>query len=178
MYLSPAPIRDSVSDFVARNRDPIGFLKSGRGGTNGLGLVNDYTPPCRESVAPGGLLDANGMHFPIVDIDAPKSISEVERLIKETASILFFTYEYRFSFGVPEQLELEEFKKRLIKLRYQEKGFSRPTDAIKLARSFKEIMSVEFGTKCVERFYGTKRIPKKSDLCNAAFGCTQLVHGV
>ncbi|WP_208353072.1 hypothetical protein [Pseudaestuariivita rosea] len=159
MFETAVPVRNTLKDFFESERDRLKWLASGGGGTGGMGLILDSDPPFKSSVVPGGLLDCSGRHIPIIDIDAPKQADVGLKLVAlETFGFFIKRFEYRYSFGKPEQLTLEEFKSRLIKLCYQEKGFPRPIKSINAANSFREIMEVEFGKERVDRFYKTEKI--------------------
>lgn len=125
-----------------------------RHGGTGLSRSADY--PSKAAVLPGGILDANGRHIPILDIEArnSKPNSLVEFLFNCLSS-LFLTYRYRYSFGEPEQLELQDFKDRLIKLSKEERKMPRPTKQILAAKSFYEVMEAECEPEIVKAYYKT-----------------------
>lgn len=119
----------------------------------GMGLSRSVVYPSKAAAIPGGILDAKGLHIPILDLDAPQNPPKGLAAFCLGFWSLFRTYKYRYSFGEPEQLSLDEFKERLIKLCYQEKRMPRPIKRIKAAESFYDLMTVETDTDMMEEHY-------------------------
>ncbi len=121
----------------------------------GTGLSRSAEYPSKETLLPGGILDANGHHIKILDIDAPED--KPGRVFEFFLNLfgLFRTYRYRYSFGKPEQLTLDEFKNKLIMLGKEEKKMPRPVKKILSAKSFYEVMEAECERDIVNSYYKT-----------------------
>lgn len=161
MNATPYPVADSWNALKLNiSGKRLEYLRSDGKGTNGLGLFLSWSYLTISQVLPGGILDAAGRHTPILDYDGT---DEPRGTFRETlASISELTgkkYNHRFTFGQPEQLDLECFKERILKYMFQQKGFARPVSQIKSAQSFSDVMRVEFGDVAVERFLQEQTFP-------------------
>ena len=122
---------------------------------SGLSRNTDF--PSKSDLVPGGVFDAGGVYIPIVDVDAPMNPpTGIKSLVLGTYSIFIATFQHRLCFGEPIQLDLEDYKSRLIKLMHQQKRLPRPTAQLKKAKSFYDVMSVECGEKVMEKYYKTE----------------------
>lgn len=124
----------------------------------GIGLSRSARYPSKAAALSGGILDAKGLHIPILDLDAPQDPPKGLAAFCLGFWSLFRTYKYRYSFGEPEQLSLDEFKERLIKLCYQEKRMPRPIKKFKAAESFHDLVTVECGKVMMDEYYKTVEV--------------------
>ncbi|MCY4334754.1 MAG: hypothetical protein OXC60_08790 [Litoreibacter sp.] len=111
----------------------------------GTGLSRDAEFPFKNDILPGGVLDSKGLHIPILDIDAPET--QFRPLVLFALELVpnIWTYRYRMSFGEPEQLDLAEFKKRIISLSKKEKNMPfKRYKQVEAADSFYGVMEAEF----------------------------------
>lgn len=142
--LLDAPMR------IGGSPDGSDYLRHG-----GTGLSRNSEYPSKSAVLPGGILDASGRHIPILDIDAPENKPNVIINIISVFIAEVRTFRYKQSFGEPEQLKLEEFKDRLIKLGKEERKMPRPTKKILAAKSFYEVMEAECDPEITKAYYKT-----------------------
>lgn len=128
-----------------------------RHGGRGLSR-NAWWPPCRQIVLPGGVVDANGLHVPILDIDAPETAKA--NLLTRLAQIppLFFTFQYRFHFGEPEQLTLDQYKSMMIDLNKKEKKMPNTWKKIEKAESIYDAMAADIAPAIMKVYYGPVRV--------------------
>ena len=89
------------------------------------------------------MVDASGKHIPILDIDAP--IEATRNLVTRLAQLppIFVTYKYRFHFGKPEQLTLDQYKTMMIEMNKKEKGMPKTWKKIEKAENFFDAMSAD-----------------------------------
>ncbi len=154
---SPYPVRQSWRYIWRRmSEEGFGWADDPSQGTNWMGLFRSGDHLSRAQTVPGGLLDASGKFIPILDYDGPlKPRRGILHWFADFAIIAGHRYTHRYTFGTPEQLELDAFKARLIKAMYQAKGFPRPAAKIKAATSFLEVMEVEFGKNYARHYCKT-----------------------
>jgi hypothetical protein len=120
----------------------------------GTGLSRNADYPCKDIALPGGILDSQGQHIEILNIDAQEGKPHAIAGFLLGAFSLLCTYQYRFSFGRPEQLNLEDFKDRIIKFGKEERKMPRPTKKILASKTFYEVMEAECEPEIVKAYYG------------------------
>ena len=123
-------------------------------GHGGRGVSRNVVYPSKARYVPGGVFDSNGLHVPILDLDAPQNPPAGIKGFSLAVCSLFRTFNYRFSFGEPEQLTLEDFKARLIALHKQEKRMPRPIKKIEAAETFYDVMLAEIMPEIMDHYYG------------------------
>jgi hypothetical protein len=110
----------------------------------GVGLSRSVEFPNKRDTLPGGVLDSKGMHIPILDLGAPDEPPKGKKsFLLGTYGCLIGTFRYRYSFGEPEQLELEDFNSRIIELSRDERRMPRNKKAIEAAQNFYDVMGAE-----------------------------------
>lgn len=136
------------------------YLASKDTGTEGLGLLRSWYHLSVAQVVPGGILDAAGRYFPIVGYcGATHPRDKIVDFFAGFAEIAGLRYNHKFTFGPPEQLDLDAFKNILIQKMRRSKGFPRPIKDVQNAGSFLEIMMIEFGEERAKHFYKEYTVP-------------------
>ena len=120
----------------------------------GRGLSRNWIPPSRSQVLPGGVIDAKGIHVPIVDVDAPDEPVMGLRHILLMLPPIFKTFEYRFSFGEPKQLTLAEYKSKMIELNKKERRMPKTWKKIEKAENFYDAMAADIPLDILKVYHG------------------------
>ncbi len=134
-----------------------------RHGGRGLSR-NAWHRPSRKSVLPGGVVDSNGLHVPILDIDAPEDVttSFLDRLFQIPP--FFFTFQYRFHFGEPEQLTLDQHKSMMIDLNKQERHMPKVWRKIDKAESHFDVIAADVPPAIMQVYYGPVQVKNWIDV--------------
>jgi hypothetical protein len=91
---------------------------------------------------------------PILDIDAPQYAPSSFWDGLTYLRAIIATWQYRFSFGEPEQLSLDEYKSRMIELNKKEKGMPKTWRKIEKAETFYDTMMADVPKPIMEAYYG------------------------
>jgi hypothetical protein len=120
----------------------------------GHGLSRNFDFPCKSECLPGGAIDSTGLHFPILDLDAPETSPVGLWKAASVLASLLRTHQYRFSFGEPEQLSLGEYKSRMTELNKKETGMPKTWRKIEKAESYYDAMMVDVSKVIMDAYYG------------------------
>lgn len=130
---------------------------SNRHGGRGLSRHTDF--PSKAHCLPGGVLDSVGRHYPILDLDAPEQPpSGLNRVVWFARLAVFGPFEYRFSFGKLEMLDLESYKRKVIDLNKAERRTYKFWRKAEKATSYREVLTPFIPPDIFDHYYEEVRV--------------------